>query len=131
MIKNIVIGVLVVLTLLFASLYIRENRTDVDLGAGTGYAHYQQEAFLQGLYAGARDQLTIDNTGNITKSGDITVTTTNTATSTITVGCLQTYATSTATAVRFTIGTAANATSTSQGTDANGTVVWQYGSCPI
>lgn len=73
-------------------------------------------------------------TGDVTLSGGngaLTLTTSNSATSTATVGCYQTYATSTATAVRITFGTNAWATSTTQGSNANGLVAWQYGSCPI
>lgn len=60
----------------------------------------------------------------------ITQVTTNAATSTFSGGCIQTTATSTATPVRFVIGTS-GATTTYQGGAAIGVVAWQYGSCPI
>jgi len=70
-------------------------------------------------------------------SGALVITTTNAATSTIAVGCLQTYATSTATAIHLTFATDELATTTSQGGtgDTTGTygglVAWRYGACPI
>ena len=74
---------------------------------------------------------TTASNGNIETSGDITVTTANNATSTITVGCVQMYATSTATAVHLTFGSAAHATTTTQGVTSTGLVAWIYGACPI
>ena len=64
-----------------------------------------------------------------------TSTTSNTATSTLSVGCIQMYATSTATAVRLEIGAAAIATASSTsfrtGADlSEGMVLWAYGTCP-
>lgn len=60
--KNIVIGVLAVLTLFFGLNYFSPN----SLGAASGPAHWQKESFLQGLAAGGRDQLSIDNAGKLT-----------------------------------------------------------------
>src|SRR3989344_5342720 len=54
-------------------------------------------------------------TGDVTMSGGsgaLVITTTNAATSTIQVGCIQTYATSTATAVRLVLSSAASSTPT-------------------
>lgn len=56
--------------------------------------------------------------------------TSNAATSTTAEGCIQTTATSTATPIRFVIGNVQNATTTFQGTNANFTVLAQYGTCP-
>lgn len=77
-------------------------------------------------------------TGDVTMSGGngaLTLTTTNAATSTAVIGCYQTYATSTNTAIHLTFATAQMATSTSQGATADGlstgVVVWKYGACPI
>jgi len=88
--------------------------------------------------------LTVDTTslltGDVTMSGGdgaLTITSTNSATSTISVGCVGTYATSTATAIHLTYAAAQIATTTSQGGagDTTGTygglVVWRYGACPI
>lgn len=61
----------------------------------------------------------------------ITVTTSNTATSSIIVGCVNTYATSTATAIKMfpgAINTSASTTYT--GGTVGGFVVWAYGNCP-
>ena len=79
-------------------------------------------------------------TGDVTMSGGngaLTITTTGAATSTVSVGCYQTYATSTNTAIHITFATAQMATTTTQGGtgDTTGTygglVVWRYGACPI
>jgi hypothetical protein len=51
MTKNIVIGVLAVLTLFFGFSYFKGSPP---LGAATGPAHYQTEAFMQGLQIGQR-----------------------------------------------------------------------------
>lgn len=57
--------------------------------------------------------------------------TANTATSTLTVGCIQTTATSTATIVRLVLSSAASSTPTFGAGNAVGGVSWQYGTCPI
>lgn len=66
----------------------------------------------------------------ITTTGPLTITTSNAATSTTSLGCIQTTATSTATPIRFVIGSS-GATTTFQGTNSSGVVAWQYGTCPI
>jgi len=64
-------------------------------------------------------------------TGPLVVTTTNTATSSMTVGCINSYATSTATAIKLIPGAAnASASSTFSGGTSAGFVIWQYGSCP-
>lgn len=62
--------------------------------------------------------------------GTLEVTTSNTATSTAIVGCHQTYATSTATAIRLVIGSIATSSTSYDGTNTVGLVGWRYGSCP-
>ncbi len=54
----------------------------------------------------------------------------NTATSTLVIGCIQMYATSTATAVRLEFGVNNTASTTLSNVTANGHVVWRYGTCP-
>ena len=69
---------------------------------------------------------TFDVSGLATFNKNVVVTTSNTATSTITVGCFQSYATSTATslALRFTASTTAP-------TNGSGVIpVVSYGTCP-
>ena len=73
--------------------------------------------------------LTVAGDGTIS-GGKLTVTTANTATSTATIGCVQTYATSTATAVRMVIGSIATSSTSYGGTNTVGLVGWQYGTCP-
>ena len=72
----------------------------------------------------------IQTDGTLTVGGKTTITTSNTATSTLVVGCIQMYATSTATAVHleFSTTTTLAAYSTSKIGHA---VAWRYGSCPI
>ncbi|MDP4000938.1 MAG: hypothetical protein Q8P83_01750, partial [bacterium] len=73
-------------------------------------------------------------TGDVTMSGGsgaLVITTTNAATSTVAVGCIQTYATSTDTAVRLVLSSAASSTPTYGAGDAIGGVSWNYGTCPI
>lgn len=71
-------------------------------------------------------------TATTTMNGNLNITTSDTATSSILVGCIQTTATSTATPIRLTYTLAAQnvATSTYQGGNSNGNVVWQFGMCP-
>ena len=79
---------------------------------------------------------TIAGSGDITVGDDLTVsggivdiTSANTATSSVTVGCIDGYATSTATAVKFVLGkVGSSATSTLYNTS-SGAVYWAYGSC--
>lgn len=77
----------------------------------------------------AANVTTITNPWVFNKS--ITQATTNTATTTFSGGCIQTTATSTATPIRFVIGSTVQGTSTYQGGVSQGEVAWQYGSCPI
>lgn len=67
----------------------------------------------------------------VISGGSLTLTTSNSATSTAVIGCVQTYATSTATAISIvfnSIGTSSTNMLNSQ--TANGHVLWTYGSCP-
>ncbi len=81
--------------------------------------------------AGQVRTATLTTTGAATLGGNLTVTTSNTATSTATVGCIQTYATSTLTPVRIVLSSTGTTTATFGAGTANGGVSWQYGSCPI
>ena len=72
-------------------------------------------------------------TGDVTMSGGngaLTITTSNSATSTLVVGCIQTYATSTETAVNMQFHASSTLANSTNGATA-GLVVWKYGSCPI
>lgn len=95
-------------------------------GGFTGGGVYSnvQKDFSEGITVDGT--VVIDGNGNVdapitsttgTFSGDVTVTTSNTATSSIEVGCIDTYATSTATAVRL------SATTTP------GIAYWTFGTC--
>lgn len=67
----------------------------------------------------------------INGSGNISQPTSNSATSSATVGCIQMYATSTATAIHFEISTTTSLATYSGGSIPNGGVSWRYGSCPV
>lgn len=63
--KNIVIGVLVVITLLSGGMLMKRFGV---FGAASGPSHLQKESFLQGLAAGSRDQFSLSNLGVLTSS---------------------------------------------------------------
>lgn len=138
--KNIGIG-LVVLGALFGFL----GFFGIHLGGSQSFGAINNGALVQNypywftnstgsgnvLYAGKSQQFAVTDAGALTAgaatlNGNLTVTTSNTATSTITVGCFQSYATSTATslALRFTASTTAP-------TNGSGVIpVVSYGTCP-
>jgi hypothetical protein len=100
---------------------------------GASINHYEAGVwqFGNGLYAGLSQQFSLDNTGTITSDetvsgGTLTLTTSNTATSTAIIGCVQQYATSTATPWKFVIV----ASSTQMAPGHQGLVYADYGSCP-
>jgi hypothetical protein len=116
MIKNIIIGVLVVTTLLFAGLYLIK---EASYGAtGTRFPN-GISADSTSPVAGQVRGATFTSTGDVTiGGGTLNVTTSNTATSTIVAGCFEFYATSTETAQRF------------QASTTPGVMYSQYGACP-
>lgn len=68
--------------------------------------------------------------GDVSVSGGtLSVPTAASATSTAIVGCVQTYATSSATAIKLIFNTSASTTVLSSDT-VRGTVLWAYGTCP-
>ena len=80
------------------------------------------------------DDLNLDDDAVITDDFTVNgrsavITTSNTSTSTLEVGCVQMYATSTATALHLEFNTS-SATSTING-QSNGIVAWKYGACPV
>lgn len=88
-------------------------------------------AYLDGaVYASS----TLQATGDVVLyggDGALTLTTTNAATSTLVVGCIQTYATSTASPIKLTIGSSgATTTFAGVGSISSGVVTWNFGSCP-
>ena len=88
--------------------------------------------FTNGIFGGSTQQFSVDASGNVIAGKNLTLTTSNTATSRAVVGCVQTYATSTATPIniQFATTTPANA-SYPTGTLSTGIVTWKYGTCPI
>ena len=109
----------------------------VGFGVGYGVFHSSSklggmssmlaESYIPYLYSngGYYSALPIQTTSSLTAGGDLTVsggtvnvTTSNTATSTLVVGCIQFYATSTATALKF------------QASTTPGVMISQYGTCP-
>lgn len=138
--KNIILGI-VALALVIAGVAVIQ-RSGV-LGA-SGATHYQKESFLEGAFFGNSRQVNIDRSGNISTEGDVTVsddltvsggvftlTTSNSATSTAIMGCIQTYATSTATAWRLGIGSIATSSPLYSGGTGTNFLLAQYGTCPF
>ena len=69
--------------------------------------------------------------GDVSVSGGtVTLTTANSATSTAIIGCIQSYATSTATAIRMEFSTTTALATYSGGPVPTGVVAWRYGTCP-
>jgi len=82
------------------------------------------------------DDLTVTDDATITddftvSGGVFTLTTSNSATSTAIMGCVQTYATSTATAWRLGIGSIATSSPLYSGGTGTNFVLAQYGTCPF
>lgn len=76
--------------------------------------------------SGAVSASTLTTTATSTLGGNLVITTSNTATSTAIIGCIQSYATSTATPWRWL--TVASSTQIAPGY--NGLILAQYGNCP-
>src|SRR3989338_10564925 len=70
------------------------------------------------------------STTQLTSSGTVWVTTSDSATSTVSLGCIQTTATSTLTPIKLSIGAASTTAGTTFGAAADGFVTWTYGTCP-
>lgn len=139
--KKVIIGLLIALVISIfvnGSLYLKAK----EFSAASGQAFYQTVSFLQGFAGGGRDQFGVNNVGvlsssanatfaDLTLSGrDLTVTTSNSSTSTIEVGCIQMYATSTATPVNMQFHASSSLADSTNGTS-DGLVVWLYGTCAI
>lgn len=65
-----------------------------------------------------------------TTTANLTTGTSNTATTSVQTGCIQWYATSTATAHHMAIANTGNSTTTFDGSNSNFFVVDRYGNCP-
>lgn len=143
--NKIIIGISVVALILAGIAFVRTTSFGVDdsVGATPGTALLIENYVPAVKYnGGTYSELPIQTTSTLTAgdltsgdatfnggSGAIVVTSSNTATSTISVGCIQTAPTSTATQIKMTFNTS-SATSTTNGT-ANGFVTWNYGTCPF
>lgn len=86
--------------------------------------------FAEGITVGSSDQFVVETDGDVTTEGDVTISggslsvpTAASATSTLTVGCVQTYATSSATSIKLIFNTIATTTG-------DGHTLWAYGTCP-
>jgi len=120
---GLIVGVIV-------GLLIPTGSTTSNLG---GVYHSVREYFNEGISVGKTNEFTVSNAGEVVTSGDLTigggtltVSTSNTATSTIAVGCIQSYATSTATSLRLQF-----TASTTAPTNGSGVIpVISYGTCP-
>ena len=104
------------------------------LAVVSGYAGAYLPQVIPLKFGATTARTTVTNpwtfTSTTTMSKPLIVTTTDTATSTAQVGCIQTTATSTATPIRLVIGSIATSSATYRGTNTNGLIGWQYGTCP-
>jgi hypothetical protein len=151
LIFSVVLSVLLVTGLVQAASTISTNiTTDGNITAGgtlgvagvgtLGLASTTVLSVNNTAYFGATATTTINGAGNLFVVGSTTLqnftfqnatsTHSNTATSTLVIGCIQMYATSTATAVRLEFGVNNMASTTFSNATANGQVVWRYGTCP-
>jgi len=116
---NKIIGGIAVLALIFSIIgLVGGNQSESNLGGGT---RFQNGISADNISpnAGEVRGTTFTSTGDVVLGGGtLNVTTSNTATSTLVVGCVQFYATSTATAQRF------------QASTTPGAMYSAYGSCP-
>ena len=87
--------------------------------------------FTNGIFGGSTQQFSVDASGNVIAGKNLTLTTLNTATSSAVMGCVQTYATSTATPIHLEYSTTTTLATYTKGTLPQGAVAWQYGVCPI
>lgn len=96
----------------------------------TSYFDYFQASTSGGFKVGSNT--VINGSGNITvpSGGTLTVTTGASATSTLSAGCINTYATSSATQIKLVYNTSATSSTINGGT-IQGVVAWEYGACPI
>jgi hypothetical protein len=134
MINKIILGVSVaVLIIVGLVAYSLSTRSEVTVGAAGGMLieNYIPAILYNDGYKSEREIVLSGANGDLTTGDDLTVaddvtigggllnlTTTNTGTSTLIVGCLQFYATSTATAHKF------------QASTTPGIMYSQYGTCP-
>jgi hypothetical protein len=119
----VALGVVVVIALAGYALFSGSQ----SLG-GSGAYEALQTWYGNGIFAGSAKQLTVDSSGNVTQSNSL-------ATSTIKgVGCIQSYATSTATPVRLEFSTTTSLATFTGGAAPSaglgGGVSWRYGTCP-
>lgn len=119
---NWIWAALIAVALIAIGGYFVKPSSPSALGSVEGTTHYGSLS-LSG---------TMTSSGLITGSAGETLTTSNTATSTLKVGCIQEYATSTATPIHFEISTTTSlATYTGEpATNVHG-VSWTYGACPV
>ena len=141
MTNKFILGGVIVAIILSISAFVKSSPTARNfIGAVAGtllaenyipYINYNDGYYSENAITltGADGDVTTGD--DLTVADDLTVTTTNAATSTASLGCVQTTATSTATAVKLVIGAVNTTASSSFNTITNqGFVNWAYGSCP-
>lgn len=101
------------------------------MGSALGTYLYQNQTATFGATT-ARTTITNPWTfsATTTMNGNLVVTTSNSATSTLQIGCIQMYATSTATAIRLELSTTTALATYTGGPAPTGVVAWRYGYCP-
>ena len=144
MVLSVVLSVLLVTALVEAASTISTNITS----SGTITGNYASSTVLSvnnTAFFGGTATTTINGAGDLFVVGSTTLqnftfqnatsTHSNSATSTLSVGCIQAYATSTATKIRIEFGSAAIAAASSTNFRGGaglvqGQVLWGYGACP-
>jgi hypothetical protein len=103
-------------------------------GAGAVY-ELTAQYFYEGIFAGKTNQFAVESDGDVTTTGDVTISggqlnvpTVANATSSAVVGCVQLYATSSATAVKLDL--ILSASTTVNGATSAFVVAGRYGTCP-
>jgi hypothetical protein len=142
------VGVAVAVVLLFGAVMVQGASTiSTDISTGGALSVTGASTLTGAVWASSTAQVTgaVRNYGTLTQTGAatftadatfdggndaVTLTHSNTATSSIAVGCIDTYATSTATPIRLMMGEMnASASSTYGGAGDAGFVVWGFGAC--
>lgn len=154
--KTKIFPIIAVVALIVSVIAIWPRVSSIGAAGGLLIENYIPAIMYNGGYASAKPITLSGADGDITTGDDLTVTdeafvlndltvtddvnivgrllnvsSSNTSTSTITVGCYESNATSSATAVRLVFSTVATSSPTYTGTNTVGLIGWQYGNCPI
>jgi hypothetical protein len=127
--NKLTIGVLVAIVIAIGGYFYPQVQGAFGTIKDTSYFDYFNAATGGGFQINGTTIFNATTLTTPTAGGTLTLTTSNTATSTAIIGCIQTYATSTATPVYLSLTTSQTASTTFAGTGL-GNVMWAFGSCP-